>query len=48
LLGQIPIDIETRDRSDRGEPVALVSPEENAISAAFHDIAKQALEAVAG
>ena len=48
LLGQIPIDIETRDRSDRGEPVALVSPDDNAISAAFRDIAAAAIEKVSG
>jgi len=46
LLGQIPIDIETRDRSDRGEPVALLSPEENKVSGAFHQIARRAAEMV--
>ncbi len=39
LLGQIPIDIETRERGDRGEPVALVNPKKNKVSAAFHEIA---------
>ena len=46
LLGQIPIDIETRARSDRGEPVALLSPEENKVSEAFHRIAARAVELV--
>ena len=46
LLGQIPIDIETRKRSDRGEPVALLAPEKSSVSAAFHDIAKQTVELV--
>ncbi len=39
LLGQIPIDIETRERGDRGAPVALVPPAQSKVSAAFHDIA---------
>jgi ATP-binding protein involved in chromosome partitioning len=39
LLGQIPIDIETRERGDSGAPIALVSPEESKVSAAFHDLA---------
>ena len=41
LLGQIPIDIETRERGDRGAPVALVPPADNKISAAFHAIAAE-------
>jgi ATP-binding protein involved in chromosome partitioning len=41
LLGQIPIDIETRERGDSGAPVALVSPEKSKISAAFHALAAQ-------
>jgi len=41
LLGQIPINIETRERGDSGAPVALVSPAENTVSAAFHQIAAQ-------
>lgn len=41
LLGQIPINIETRERGDSGAPIALVSPEENKVSAAFHQIAKE-------
>jgi len=39
LLGQIPIDIATRERGDSGAPIALVSPEESKVSAAFHDLA---------
>jgi ATP-binding protein involved in chromosome partitioning len=39
LLGQIPIDIETRERGDSGAPVALVSPEISKVSAAFHAVA---------
>ena len=46
LLGQIPIDIETRDRSDRGEPVALLSPDESKVSEAFHRIAGRVTEMV--
>jgi ATP-binding protein involved in chromosome partitioning len=40
LLGQIPIDIETRERGDSGAPIALANPSKNKISAAFHEIAK--------
>ena len=39
LLGQIPIDIETRERGDSGAPVALVSPSKSKVSAAFHELA---------
>ncbi len=39
LLGQIPIDIETRERGDSGAPVALVAPSVSKVSAAFHEIA---------
>lgn len=39
LLGEIPIDIPTRDRADTGNPVALSDPEDSAVSAAFHRIA---------
>ncbi len=39
LMGQIPIDIETRERGDSGSPVALVSPSESKVSAAFHELA---------
>lgn len=39
LLGRIPIDIETRERGDSGAPIALVSPNQNKVSAAFHEVA---------
>lgn len=39
VLGQIPIDIETRERGDSGAPVALVPAQQSKVSAAFHDIA---------
>ena len=41
LLAQIPIDIATRDRADRGEPIATVDPAESSVSAAFADLARQ-------
>lgn len=40
LLAELPIDMETRKRSDEGLPVALESPENNAISAAFSTMAQ--------
>lgn len=46
LLGQIPIDIETRERGDHGAPVALVPPAKNAISSAFHQLAAQVIAKV--
>ncbi|MES2660605.1 MAG: Mrp/NBP35 family ATP-binding protein [Verrucomicrobiota bacterium] len=39
LLGQIPIDIETRERGDSGAPIALVPPAASKVSAAFHELA---------
>jgi ATP-binding protein involved in chromosome partitioning len=39
VLGQIPIDIETRERGDSGAPIALVSPADSKVSAAFHQVA---------
>ena len=47
LLGQIPIDIDTRERGDRGEPVALAPRDDNPISASFHDIAGKVAETLA-
>ncbi len=41
LLGQIPIDVETGQRGDSGEPIALASPENSKVSAAFHHIARE-------
>ncbi len=39
LLGQIPIDIATREGGDQGKPVALLPPGESSVSAAFADTA---------
>jgi ATP-binding protein involved in chromosome partitioning len=39
LLGQIPLDIATRERADQGQPIATLDPAENSISAAFADLA---------
>ena len=39
LLGQIPIDIPTREQGDSGQPVAVNSPSENPASAAFAELA---------
>lgn len=39
LLGQIPLDIATRERADQGQPIATLDPSGNAISAAFADLA---------
>jgi ATP-binding protein involved in chromosome partitioning len=46
LLAQIPIDIETRERGDNGAPIALVSPLENKVSQAFHQLAAQVIAKV--
>ncbi len=46
LLAQIPLDIETRARADRGEPVALLDPATNPISAAFAKLAGEVMAAV--
>ncbi|HVJ45315.1 MAG TPA: Mrp/NBP35 family ATP-binding protein, partial [Luteolibacter sp.] len=46
VLGQIPIDIATREGGDNGKPVALVSPAESKVSAAFHEIAEKVIAAV--
>ncbi len=40
LLGQIPIDVHTRECADAGKPVALMSAEDSVASAAFRDLAK--------
>jgi len=48
LLGQIPIDITTRERGDSGMPVALADPATHPVSAAFHHIAHQIAAAVGG
>ena len=41
LLGQIPIDIETREGGDSGSPIALIPPGSNKVSAAFHEVAEK-------
>lgn len=41
LLAELPIDLPTREGGDHGQPVALQSPEKNAVSAAFHQMARQ-------
>ena len=46
LLAQIPLDIETRDRADRGQPVATLDPATNPISAVFADLAGKVIAAV--
>ncbi|NWK56936.1 Mrp/NBP35 family ATP-binding protein [Verrucomicrobiaceae bacterium N1E253] len=43
LLGQIPINIPTRQQGDSGQPIALSDPSANPTSAAFADIAKSVL-----
>lgn len=48
LLAQIPLDIETRARADRGEPVALLDPATNAVSAAFAKLAEEVMAATGG
>ncbi len=46
LIGQIPINIETRECGDQGQPIALLPPERNTVSAAFSEIANQIREKV--
>ncbi|MGK0187827.1 MAG: ATP-binding protein involved in chromosome partitioning [Verrucomicrobiales bacterium] len=46
LLGQIPIDIATREGGDNGTPIALQSVETNEISASFASIADKVKAAV--
>lgn len=41
LLGRIPIDIATREGGDSGTPVALLPPDDNKVSAAFHEVASR-------
>jgi len=41
LLGQVPIDVQTRECADAGMPVALLSAEESVTSGAFKDIAEK-------
>jgi len=46
LLGQIPLDIETRKRADAGTPVALLPAAQHPVSGAFHQIAAALRQAV--
>jgi ATP-binding protein involved in chromosome partitioning len=46
LLGQIPIDINTRERADQGTPVATLSPDKSAASASFHDLADKVINSI--
>jgi ATP-binding protein involved in chromosome partitioning len=39
LLGQIPIDVPTREGGDAGKPVALAPRDRSPVAGAFHDIA---------
>jgi len=39
LLGQIPLEVATRERGDAGAPIALLPPNDNSGSAAFHQTA---------
>jgi ATP-binding protein involved in chromosome partitioning len=41
LLGEIPIDIPTREGGDTGRPIALTAPSRNPVSAAFHEVASR-------
>lgn len=44
LLAELPIDIETRKRSDAGIPVALEDPASNSISHAFSSVADKLID----
>lgn len=46
LLGQIPIDIATREGADNGTPVALLSETDSKISAAFKETAEKVMARV--
>ena len=48
LLGQIPLEAVIGERCDGGEPVALLSPSDSKISAAFHTSAQALLDHVSG
>lgn len=41
LLGQIPLDITTRERADQGNPVALLPTTDNQVSAAYQEISSK-------
>lgn len=46
LLGQIPLDVDTRTCGDEGHPVALEDPAVNPVSAAFRDVAEACAKTV--
>jgi len=46
LLGEIPLDVHTRERSDSGVPVCLMPVEESPVSAAFKKLAERVRELV--
>ena len=46
LLGRIPLDPATRERSDTGTPVALLEPKHNKISASFRAVAASLMAVV--
>ncbi|MDF1755451.1 MAG: Mrp/NBP35 family ATP-binding protein [Verrucomicrobiales bacterium] len=46
LLGEIPLDVHTRERADSGVPVCLMPDEESPVSAAFSKLAKAVREKV--
>ncbi len=48
LLGQIPINIPTREQGDAGNPIALTPTSENPSSAAFADIAQAVILSTVG
>lgn len=46
LLGQIPLDVDTRTCGDEGHPVALEDPAANPVSAAFREVAEACAKTV--
>ena len=46
LLAEIPIDIPTREAGDSGRPIASLPAAQNAMSAAFHQLARRVMDAV--
>ncbi len=44
VLARIPLDMATRERADRGEPIATVDPAESNVSSAFADLAARLVE----
>jgi len=46
LLGQIPIDVQTRECADNGTPIALLSETDSTVSAAFKETAAKVVARV--